>query len=81
MKGIDQITIHEEDNEIFHLAAKLSFDVIWDWKILTNEWFIGEGFEELFGYPIKNNKGKLSDWSNHIHPDDKKVVIKIRLKL
>ena len=32
------------------LAAKLSFDGIWDWNLLTNEFFLGEGFEELFGY-------------------------------
>ena len=58
------------------LAAKLSFDVIWDWNLLTNEVFIGEGFEELFGYAIKNNKGNIADWGNHLHPDDKEAVEK-----
>ena len=72
----DQVIIKKELNEIFRLAAKLSVDVIWDWNLLTNEMFIGDGFEELFGYPIKNNKGNLVDWSNHIHPDDKETVEK-----
>ena len=66
----------KENNHLFHLAAKLSFDVIWDWNLLTNEVFIGEGFEELFGYAIKNNKGNIADWSNHLHPDDKEAVEK-----
>jgi PAS domain S-box-containing protein len=69
-----QITIQDKHNENFLLAAKISFDVIWDWNLLTNELFMGEGFEELFGYPLRNNKGNISDWGNHIHPDDKEAV-------
>jgi len=73
----DQITIQEAQGEKFLLAAKLSFDVIWDWDITTNEVFIGEGFEELFGYKIKDNKGHMiSDWSAYMHPDDKKEIEK-----
>lgn len=72
-----QIIIHEEDSEKFLLAAKLSFDVIWDWNLLTNEVFLGEGFEELFGYVIKDNKGNMiTDWVNYLHPNDKEAVIK-----
>ncbi len=72
-----QISIHEEDSEKFLLAARLSFDVIWDWNLLTNEVFLGEGFEELFGYVIKDNKGNMiTDWVNYLHPDDKEAVIK-----
>jgi len=72
----EQIIIHEEDSEKFLLAAKLSFDVIWDWNLATNEVFLGDGFEELFGYRIKNNKGDMiADWANYLHPDDKDVVI------
>lgn len=76
MKLAKQLIIHEEDSEKFLLATKISFDVIWDWNILTDEVFIGEGFEELFGYGIKNNKGIIADWFTHIHPDDKEGVEK-----
>lgn len=72
----EQITIQEEDSEKFILAARLSFDVIWDWNLLSNEVFRGDGFEELFGYPIKNNKSNLADWRNNLHPDDKETVEK-----
>jgi len=72
-----QIVIHKEDSEKFLLVAKLSFDVIWDWNLLTNEVFIGDGFEELFGYKIKNNKGNITaDWFDHLHPDYKVAVEK-----
>jgi PAS domain S-box-containing protein len=70
----EQTTIQEEQSEKFFLAAKLSFDVIWDWNLLTNELYMGEGFEELFGYTLKNNKGNITDWGNHLHPDDKEAI-------
>jgi len=73
----DQIAIHKEDTEKFSLIAKLTFDVIWDWNLTTNEIFIGDGFEELFGYKIKNNRGNVtSDWFDHLHPDYKEAVEK-----
>ena len=68
--------IQQQASDKFLLAAKLSFDVIWDWNIETNEVFWGDGFEELFGYKIKNNKGDMMlDWGNYLHPDDKENVI------
>ena len=71
----EQIIIQQEDSEKFMLAARLSFDVIWDWNLLTNEVFLGDGFEELFGYNIKNNTGDMfTDWVNYIHPDDRENV-------
>ena len=72
----DQISIKKNQNEIFHLAAKLSYDGIWDWNLLTNDFFLGDGFEELFGYVIKNSSGDMADWSKHLHPEDKNAVEK-----
>ena len=68
-------TIHEKDSEKFLLAAKLSFDVLWEWNLLTDEIFIGTGFEKLFGYPVKDNKGVITDMLIHIYPDDKDKVV------
>ncbi|WP_462255079.1 PAS domain-containing sensor histidine kinase [Ferruginibacter sp.] len=73
----DEIIIQEEQRKNFLLAAKLSFDVIWDWDLKTNEVFLGDGFEELFGYVIKDNKGNMiTDWVNYLHPDDKDAITK-----
>ncbi len=72
----EQTSIKRENSEIFRLAAKLSYDGIWDWNLLTNEFFLGQGFEELFGYDLKNNTGNKADWSKHLHPDDKAAVEK-----
>ncbi|MEO5888964.1 MAG: PAS domain-containing protein, partial [Ferruginibacter sp.] len=72
----EQITLQENLGEIFTVAAKLSFDVIWDWNLLTNEGSIGEGFKEMFGHTIYNNKGIIADWNIYIYPDDKEIVEK-----
>jgi PAS domain S-box-containing protein len=71
-----QSSIKNENTDIFHIAAKLSYDGIWDWNILTNEYFLGEGFEELFGYPFANERNETFNWAEFLHPDDKEAVEK-----
>jgi PAS domain S-box-containing protein len=64
-----------ETSDIFELAAKVSYDGIWDWNLLTNEFFLGEGFEEIFGNALHEG-GAMNSWSNYLHPDDKETVEK-----
>ncbi len=72
---VAQHILHEFDSERFVLASKLSFDVIWDCNLLTNEVFLSDSYKDLFGYEIKNNKTTTSSWTANIHPDDKEMVI------
>ncbi|MEO6732620.1 MAG: PAS domain-containing protein [Ferruginibacter sp.] len=69
-----QLFIQEEHKLL--LATKLSVDVMWDWNLKTNEVIIGEGFEDLFGYTIKNSKGIITDKDNYVHPGDKEAFKK-----
>lgn len=70
-----QISVQEELAEIFVVAAQLSFDGIWDWNLVTNEFHLGAGFEELFGYKIKKIKGNIStDWSAYVHEEDREAA-------
>ncbi|MGZ5253628.1 MAG: PAS domain-containing protein [Flavitalea sp.] len=66
----NQISIQEEHKGKFLLTAKLSFSVIWDWNVNTNEIFMGEGYEELFGY----SSNIITDWQSRIHPEDIETV-------
>jgi PAS domain S-box-containing protein len=61
-------------SERFSLLARLSFDGIWDWNILSNEFFLGEGFEELFGYTYNTPYNIALDWNSFVHPDDRLIV-------
>ncbi len=72
----EQTAEKKDPGNIFKVAARLSYDGIWDWNLLTNHFFLGEGFDELFGYSVKNVTGNMDDWSRHLHPEDKEAVEK-----
>lgn len=70
----EQSSAKQESKSQF--AAKFYFDAIWDWNLLTNEFFLGEGFEEFFGYGISNKLSLVDDWRKWLHRDDKDAVEK-----
>jgi PAS domain S-box-containing protein len=73
----DQVSIQKENGDIFLEASRLSFDGIWHWNLLTDEFFLSDSFEELFGYATKNSiKNMDADWANYFHPDDKEAAKK-----
>ena len=57
-------------NERFEYATKASFDAIWDWDLINNSLYWGEGFKKLFGYNVDNISADVYSWINHLHPDD-----------
>jgi PAS domain S-box-containing protein len=73
----DEISIGKDNHDIFLKASNLSFEGIWHWNLLTNEFFLSDRFEELFGYATKNNAGNMAaHWAAYFHPDDKEAIIK-----
>ncbi|HSN61958.1 MAG TPA: PAS domain-containing protein, partial [Ferruginibacter sp.] len=76
LKLEQKILKKEQQGEEFLFATKLSFDVLWDWDLLTNKVFRSDGFNEMLGDKKKNNKGHISDWKEHIHPGDRAIVEK-----
>jgi two-component system CheB/CheR fusion protein len=68
-----------KSNERFTHVTKATFDAIWDWDVQSQQLYLGDGFEELFGYHVQNNLGDFSTWYSHIHPEDKERVIQSRL--
>ncbi|MEX0722178.1 MAG: PAS domain-containing protein [Balneolaceae bacterium] len=60
----------QKEKRRFELVANSSSDVIWDYDISNDKVWWSEGFEEYFGYKIKNLPKDISSWSNYIHPDD-----------
>ncbi|MEJ7626874.1 MAG: PAS domain-containing protein [Ferruginibacter sp.] len=65
----------KESNERFLNVSKATFDVVWDWNIKAQHLYLGDGYEELFGYHIDNHEGSFSSWADRIHPEDKERVI------
>ncbi|MDZ7807699.1 MAG: PAS domain S-box protein [Gracilimonas sp.] len=60
--------------ERYHFVTKATYDAIWDWNLVKDTIFWGEGFETLFGYDLDNLSNDSSSWTDHIHPDDKDWV-------
>lgn len=60
----------EEANQRFELVTKATFDTIWDWDLVKNTVYWGEGYELLFGYKIDGLQMNPSSWTDNIHPED-----------
>ena len=74
-KTLEQQNVTKIDNNDLTLKiTKLPFDRIWDWNLLTNEFYLGDGYEVWFGE--KNIKDKHFDWRNYLHPEDKDALEK-----
>lgn len=71
----------KESNFRYENVSKATFDAIWDWNLVTNEIFWGEGFEKIFGYSIGKNDNEKSNWVKYIHPDDLERVNDSILKI
>ena len=59
----------------YELAASGSNDGIWDWNILTGEYYISDGWKETLGFH-KEFENSFSSWLKQIHPADLENVQK-----
>lgn len=63
----------KESNERFLLASRATSDAIYDWNLITNEVYWGEGLQTLFG--LNPREISVARWEGLIHPDDRKRVV------
>ncbi|MEX0997792.1 MAG: PAS domain S-box protein [Flavobacteriaceae bacterium] len=61
-------------NERFEYVTKATFDSIWDWDLIKNTIYWGEGFKTIFGY--KSEVTGENFWFELIHPEDMERVKK-----
>jgi PAS domain S-box-containing protein len=61
-------------NERYVYATKATFDAIWDWDIINDHLYWGEGYEKIFGYKISNKIDNHIHSFDNIHPDDRIAV-------
>ncbi len=64
----------KKSNERFEHVTRATFDAIWDWDIVTDELYWGEGFRTIFGHDLKNLTNKFANWSKMVHPEDKEKL-------
>lgn len=60
--------------ERFEHVTKATSDAIWDWNLVTDQTFCGDGFKDLLGEPLYKEDWKLSTWLSYTHPDDRILI-------
>ncbi|MDX1640307.1 MAG: PAS domain-containing protein [Balneolaceae bacterium] len=65
----------EAERARFEIAANLTSDVIWEWRVNKNELWWGEGIKSVFGYEEQQFKDDLDFWKNHIAEHDRDRVV------
>ncbi|WP_207422100.1 PAS domain-containing protein [Desertivirga brevis] len=57
----------------YKLVTQASKDAIYDWDILSDELYWGEGLEKIFGY--RDSVTGLGWWEEKVHPDDLQEIV------
>jgi two-component system sensor histidine kinase UhpB len=64
-----------ESEERLRLVARATNDAVWDWDLVTDALWWGEGFRTLFGHAPEEIERGIESWHNRLHPDDSERVI------
>ena len=62
-------------NERYLLATRATNDAIWDYDLVSNSLYHGEGYASIFGYKVGRKPPALDEWQNKIHPEDRERVV------
>ena len=65
----------QESNQRYQYVTRATFDAIWDWDLITDKNYWGEGFERTFGYDLTSIRNDKDFWSRRIHPNDFDEVV------
>lgn len=61
--------------ERFEYVTKATSDAIWDWNLITNKTFCGEGFTWILGEGLTEDQWNLDVWLGFTHPEDRQLII------
>ena len=63
-----------EEEERWRYALEGSNQGVWDWNLQTNEIIYSSSYKKMYGFAENEIQNSLNEWSERIHPDDKKMV-------
>ena len=64
----------KESIQRYESVTKATSDAIWDWDLVTNVTYRGEGFKTSFGFDLDELNSTDTLWENYIHPDDRAIA-------
>ncbi len=59
-----------KSEERFQFAARATNDVIWDWNLVTDDLWLGESFNKVFGYGADEIEPQIQFRFRLLHPED-----------
>ncbi|MBU3713684.1 MAG: PAS domain S-box protein [Ferruginibacter sp.] len=62
-------------NQRYELVSKATSEAIWDWDLINNNVYYGEGFSRVFGYDLNDLEHNIEFWQNNVHPDDYEMLM------
>ncbi|MDB5277375.1 MAG: sensor signal transduction histidine kinase [Ferruginibacter sp.] len=65
-----------ESNQRYKFVAKATSDAIWDWDLVTDMIYWGDGIDSIFGYRYSQLNVHSNFWNYNIHPDDIDKIMK-----
>jgi len=68
----------QESNDRLRIILENNPIAIWDWNIITDEWFVTPKYFTMLGYAPERGSMDRNVWLNRAHPDDREEV---RIKL
>ncbi|MEI6305223.1 MAG: response regulator [Deltaproteobacteria bacterium] len=66
-------SMHEKEGR-YRRAVQGSNDGLWDWNMLTDEYYISPRWKELIGFSIDELPHKKESFFSRLHPDDEQSV-------
>lgn len=61
-------------NERYEMVHKTTNDAIYEWDIINDVNYWGEGFRTLFGHETSGEKMPTDSWTGNLHPDEKEAL-------
>jgi len=63
-----------EAEERWRFALEGSNQGVWDWHMKTGDVFYSESYKQMYGYQDNDLTGKIDQWLQRLHPDDKQKM-------
>ena len=66
---------NERDNNYWIKSiGSTTYDVTWDWDIVTNLISFGKSYEKVFGYKLATAKVSFRKWMDFFEPEERKLL-------
>jgi PAS domain S-box-containing protein len=68
----EALQISQERYKLATNAAKVG---VWDWNVVSNDFYLDPNVKEILGYSDSEIPNELDVWSEYVHPEDRETVM------